>query len=76
MAVPGGDLARAIGEAVLEVDPEMILVALAGSKWADQAEQMGLRVAREAFADRALNAGRDARPPVQAGRPSSTTRSR
>jgi UPF0271 protein len=56
MAVPGGDLARAIGEAVLEVDAEMILVALAGSKWADQAEQMGLRVAREAFADRALDA--------------------
>jgi 5-oxoprolinase (ATP-hydrolysing) subunit A len=56
MAVPGGELARAIGEAVLAVDPEMFLVALAGSKWADQAEQMGLHVAREAFADRALNA--------------------
>jgi 5-oxoprolinase (ATP-hydrolysing) subunit A len=56
MAVPGGDLARAIGEAVLEVDPTLILVALAGSPWADQAEKMGLRVAREAFADRALTA--------------------
>jgi 5-oxoprolinase (ATP-hydrolysing) subunit A len=56
MAVPGGDLALAIGEAVLAVDPAMILVALAGSKWADQSERMGLRVAREAFADRALNA--------------------
>ena len=56
MAVPGGDLARAIGEAVLAVDPQLILVALAGSKWADEAERMGLRVAREAFADRALNA--------------------
>ena len=56
MAVPGGDLARAICEAILHVDPTMILVALAGSKWADQAEAMGLRVAREAFADRALNA--------------------
>lgn len=54
MAVPGGDLARAIGEAVLEVDPSLILVALAGSRWADQAEEMGLRVAREAFADRAI----------------------
>jgi UPF0271 protein len=54
MAVPGGDLARAIGEAVLDTDPSMFLVVLAGSKWADQAEQMGLRVAREAFADRAL----------------------
>jgi 5-oxoprolinase (ATP-hydrolysing) subunit A len=54
MAVPGGDLARAIGEAVLETDPSMVLVVLAGSRWADQAERMGLRVAREAFADRAL----------------------
>lgn len=56
MAVPGGDLARAIGEAVLEIDPSLILVVLAGSPWAEQAESMGLRVAREAFADRALNA--------------------
>lgn len=56
MAVPGGDLARAIGEAVQQVDPSMILVVLAGSRWAEQAEKMGLRVAREAFADRALNA--------------------
>jgi UPF0271 protein len=54
MAVPGGELARAIGEAVLEVDPSLILVALAGSRWADEAERMGLRVAREAFADRAV----------------------
>ena len=56
MAVPGGDLARAIGEAVLEVDPSLILIVLAGSMWADQAGKMGLRVAREAFADRAYHA--------------------
>ncbi len=56
MAVPGGALATAITEAVLEVDPSMILVALAGSRWADEAERMGLRVAREAFADRAIQA--------------------
>jgi UPF0271 protein len=56
MAVAGGDLARAIGEAVMEVDPAMLLVVLAGSRWADQARAMGLRVAREAFADRAVNA--------------------
>lgn len=54
MAVPGNDLARSIGDAVLEVDPTMILVVLAGSPWADLAEGMGLRVAREAFADRGL----------------------
>jgi UPF0271 protein len=56
MAVPGGALARAIGDAVLECDPSMILVVLAGSKWAEEAEKMGLWVAREAFADRALMA--------------------
>ena len=56
MAVPGGELARAIGESVLEIDPSLILVVLAGSPWAEQAEKMGVRVKREAFADRALNA--------------------
>ena len=54
-AVNDETLARAICEAVVEVDPEMILVALAGSPWIAIAEEMGLRVAREIFADRALN---------------------
>ena len=54
-AVNDKELAGAICEAMLEVDPTMVLVALAGSKWADIAEQRGLRVAREVFADRALN---------------------
>jgi UPF0271 protein len=49
-------LARATCEAILEVDPDIILVALAGSQWVDIARDMGLRVAREAFADRAVNA--------------------
>jgi UPF0271 protein len=56
MAVGGGELARAICETVLEVDPQMILVVLPGSKWAEMAEAMGVRVAREVFADRAFNA--------------------
>jgi len=56
MAADGGDLAKAICEAVLGVDPEMILVVLTGTPWAQVAKGMGLRVAREAFADRALNA--------------------
>jgi UPF0271 protein len=56
MAVPGGDLARVLCEAVLETDPAMILVALAGSPWIQMAERMGVRVAREVFADRAFNA--------------------
>ncbi len=55
-AVNDEALARAICEAMLEVDPDMILLALAGSLWVEIAEEMGLRVAREIFADRALNA--------------------
>jgi UPF0271 protein len=67
MAAGGGDLAKAICEAVLEVDPEMILVVLAGTPWADVAEEMGVRVAREAFADRALNADGTLVPRSQPG---------
>jgi UPF0271 protein len=55
MAAGGGELARAICQAVLEVDPDMILVVLAGSPWVEVARAMGVRVAREAFADRAMN---------------------
>ena len=54
-AVEDEQLARAICEAVLEVDPGMVLVALAGSRWVSIARGMGLRVAPEIFADRALN---------------------
>ena len=56
MTVPGGDLARAVCEAVLEVDPSLILVVLAGSPWAEVAQEMGVRIALEAFTDRALTA--------------------
>lgn len=56
MAVRNEALARAVCEAVLAVDPDMILIALAGSRWADIARELGLRVAMEAFADRAVNA--------------------
>ena len=55
MAADGGDLAKAVCQAVLETDPDLILVVLAGTPWGDVAQKMGLRVAREAFADRALN---------------------
>lgn len=47
-------VAMSICEAALEVDPNVILLALANSSWVRLAEDMGLRVAREAFADRAL----------------------
>lgn len=56
IAVNDQALAQAICEAVLELDESIILLALAGSRWVDIAEDMGLRVAREIFADRALNA--------------------
>ena len=56
MAVNDESLAQAICESLLEIDPNLILVALAGSRWIDIAEDMGLKVAREIFADRALNA--------------------
>ena len=55
MAADGGELARAICQAVLDVDPGLILVVLAGTPWIDVGRQMGVRVAREAFADRAMN---------------------
>jgi len=56
MAVENDALASAICQAVVEVDPRMILVVLAGSRWVALAERMGLRAAREVFADRAFNA--------------------
>ena len=56
MAVEREDVARAIGDAVLAVDRGLILVVLAGSPWERTARLMGLRVAREVFADRAVDA--------------------
>ena len=55
MAVDDQDLATAICEAVLEVDSYIVLLALAGSQWISVAKDLGLRVGREIFADRALN---------------------
>jgi UPF0271 protein len=55
LAINDEALARAICDALLEVDRDMILLALAGSRWLSIAESLGLRVAREFFADRALN---------------------
>ena len=55
MAVDDQDLATAICEALLEVDSDIVLLALAGSQWISIAEDLGLRIGREIFADRALN---------------------
>ena len=38
------------------MDSDLILLALAGSPWLKVAEKVGLKVGREVFADRALNA--------------------
>ena len=67
MAVADLTLARAICQAVKDVDPDMIVVALAGTDWVDLAAEMGLRVAREAFADRAFTAQGTLVPRAQAG---------
>lgn len=67
MAVNNTDLAKAINEAVLETDPGMIIIVLAGSIWANLAREMGLKVAEEAFADRALNADGTLVPRTQRG---------
>ena len=50
------ELAGAVAEAIREVDPNLILVGLSGSAWIKAGRQVGLRVASEVFADRALNA--------------------
>jgi UPF0271 protein len=60
------DLARALAEAVCEVDNGIILLALARSQMVEAGEDAGLRVAEEVFADRAYN---DDGTLVQRGRP-------
>lgn len=49
-------LAKAICEAVCAIDPNLILLALSGSEMVHAANSVGLRVAREVFADRAYEA--------------------
>ncbi len=53
MAGKNYDLARAICEAIAAVDPSLILLALSGSQMLVAASDLGLRAAREVFADRA-----------------------
>jgi UPF0271 protein len=67
MAVEDAKLARAIAEAVRSLDERLILVVLAGSAWVDIAGEQGLRVAREAFADRAYSADGSLVPRSQPG---------
>ena len=54
-AVKNEKLAEAICSAIIEVDSDLILLALSGSRWISIAKEMGLKVAQEVFADRAIN---------------------
>jgi len=49
-------LARAIAEAVRDIDPSLILYGLSGSHLISEAARVGLRVANEVFADRTYQA--------------------
>ncbi|MBO8169119.1 MAG: LamB/YcsF family protein [Thermoanaerobacteraceae bacterium] len=49
------DLARTIAEAIAAVSEDLIFIAMAGTAMCQAAEEFGLTVAREAFADRAYN---------------------
>ena len=52
MAGKDYELSRAICEAVKELDPEIIILGLSGSEMIKAAQDCGLRVAKEVFADR------------------------
>lgn len=54
--VEADELARTIAEAVAQVNKELVLVMMASSRAYRIVEEMGLRVAGEAFADRAYSA--------------------
>lgn len=55
MAAVDEKLARAMAEAVYEVDKDIIFMGLAGSKMLTASEEIGLKTASEVFADRAYN---------------------
>ncbi|NJE02650.1 LamB/YcsF family protein [Thermococcus sp. MV11] len=49
------ELARAVIEGIADFDRNLIFVTLSGSRPAEMAEEMGVKVAHEVFADRAYN---------------------
>jgi len=55
MASEDGDLARALYQAALDVDPEIAIVVLAATPMEEAARALGCRWAGEIFADRAYN---------------------
>jgi len=55
MAATDYELAKAIAEAMKKVAPDAILLALANSDMVKAAQDVGIKVAQETFADRAYN---------------------
>ncbi len=55
MAAKDIEMARAIVRGVARVDPNLIVVGLAGAALVEAAREAGMRVASEGFADRAYN---------------------
>ena len=55
MAANDESIAQAVVDAVLKFDEQLILFALSGARLIDIAQQSGLKVAREVFADRTYN---------------------
>ncbi len=67
MAAKDPKLAEAIAQAIYDVDPGIILFALAGSESVKAAEKIGLRVASEVFADRSYQDDGSLTPRTQPG---------
>jgi UPF0271 protein len=55
MGVSSESIAHAVAEGIKLVDERLILVGLVNSLWIKVGQEIGLRVAREIFADRAFN---------------------
>jgi UPF0271 protein len=55
MAAKDKELSESVVEGIIEVNKDLILLGLSGSEMINVAEEKGLRVAREVFADRAYN---------------------
>lgn len=67
MAAKDEKLAIAIAEAVYEINPEIKLMGLSGSKMISSAEKIGLATISEVFADRAYQSDGNLVPRSQAG---------
>lgn len=67
MAAGKPDLAKAIAQAVYDVDKSLVLYALASSVQATTALEVGLKVAQEVFADRSYQSDGSLTPRRQAG---------